>query len=206
MAALRFLNPVRTVTSIMLVTLVASALTVVQPSALPVAATPQMASAHANPIAMPSTITLATDRSTIAAGQVATLVATTDVTVTGTGATVTIVNQTSGATLKTCTSGTTCTVTNGFQTGAPRTYVATVNTLTSSPVVVSRTAWTLSLATSTSVFATNTAVTLTATASQSVSSTSSSYRIYIFDRTLGTLVKSCSTGSTCALTTTPPFW
>ena len=123
-------------------------------------------------------------------------------TVTGTGTTVQITDQTTSAIIKTCTTGTECTISQSFLTGGVHTYVATVNGLTSSQVTVSRAAWTAALTADKTQFKVGESVTFTATANQNVGNTGTNYRVYIFDKSTGNRLASCASGTTCTYTQT----
>lgn len=194
----------KTLAMLVVATVAGTVLVAVEPIASSLIGLPS-AAAYADPPVAPSTITLASNKTEFALGQSATLTATTDVDVVPTASIIRIIDQTTGATLASCSTGATCSATTTFTSGAAHNYVATVNALTSSVVTVSRMAWTISLASSATSFVTGATVTLTATANQNVGSTSGIYRIYIFDRTANTLIKSCNTGTTCVHTATPPF-
>jgi RHS repeat-associated protein len=99
-----------------------------------------------------------------------------------------------------------------FYTGGPQVYVAEVAATNGTPtyanvtgqqavsneITLTRQAWTVTLTQSGSVYTAGSPVTLTATANQDVGATGGSYRIYIFNKTTGILLASCSTGSTCS--------
>lgn len=181
-----------------------TALTVIEPFVADIVDVPVQA-AFADPLPAPSTITLVSDKAEFALGTSATLTATTDVDVAPTASIVRIIDQTTGATLKSCTTGATCSIATTFTSGPAHNYVATVNALTSNVVVVSRMAWTIALTSNMTSFVTGATVTLTATANQNVGGTSGMYRIYIFDRTTNTVIYSCTSGSSCSYSATPPF-
>ncbi|WP_309615909.1 hypothetical protein, partial [Salinibacterium sp.] len=148
-----------------------------------------------SPPALPSFINLTTDREELALGQSATLTATTDADVETTASVISIVDVTSGATLKSCTTGTVCTLASvSFYTGPPRIYVATVNSLTSNQVTVARKPWTVALTADKTMFAAGETVLLTASANQDVGVTNGSYFIRIYDKTTGVTLKVCTSG------------
>lgn len=156
----------------------------------------QPAPAYADPPA-PSSITLVSDVSAFDAGDMAHLTAETDVTVTGTGQTIRIFDDTTSTELQSCTTGAACEVDVQFFTGDPHVYVATVGVLESDPVEVARTGWVIDLtADSTTIVAGDTAE-LTASTNQDVGETNSEYEIFIFDVSNGELLHSCSTGDEC---------
>jgi RHS repeat-associated protein len=185
-------------------TLVGSVLVAIETTVAPAQIAAQ-AVALVDPTPPPSTIVLTSDVTEFAAGSTATLTATVDIALEGSASTIKIKDLTAGTQLKACTTGTTCTVATSFTSGAAHQYVATVSTLTSNEVEVSRQAWTVDLATDKSVFAAGETVTLTATANQNVGSTSSAFKIYIIDKTTGVPFGSCSTGTTCVIATANPF-
>ena len=152
--------------------------------------------------ARPTLITLTVNRPELLAGQTATLTARTDVSVQGSASTITIVDQTTGAILKTCTTGKACTGTSTFNSGGAHSYVATVNELSSGSVTVSRAPWAISLRAAASTVLAGATTKLTATANQNVGSTGGSYRTLIFDDTTETLLATCETGKTCSVNTT----
>ena len=145
----------------------------------------------------PTSITLATDETSFAAGSHATLTATTDADVSDTASTITIIDETTTSTLASCTTGATCVASVSFLPGDAHTYVATVNSLTSNEVTVSRELWTVGLTTSGSSFAAGATVTFTATANQDLSDTSGSYALYIFDESTGEQLTECTSSTTC---------
>lgn len=155
-----------------------------------------------NPAEPPTTITLTSSASDLQVGQTATLTTTTDVDIAPTNSVVHIVDQTTSSTIATCATGTTCTAAVSFSTGGPRTYVATVNALTSNTVTVDRAGWGISLTEDTPVFAAGKSVTLTATTNQDIDSTGGNYAIYVFDETAGTLLGHCDSSNSNSPTTT----
>jgi RHS repeat-associated protein len=159
-------------------------------------------SAYADGTNAPTTISLVVDNATPSAGQYANLTATTDVNVELSASTIAIVDQTTGTTLKTCTVGKTCAIATRFYSGGPHTYVATVSSLTSAPVTVTRAAWAISLTVNSSVVGAGGTRTLTATANQSLSNTAGNFQIHLFDTSTGSRLGSCSSGTVCTATTT----
>ncbi|MDQ1745622.1 MAG: hypothetical protein QOE23_3961, partial [Pseudonocardiales bacterium] len=123
-----------------------------------------------------------------------------------------IFNETNGMLLASCSTGSTCSGVPVFYTGGPQVYVAEVAATNGTPtyanvtgqqavsneITLTRQAWTVTLTQSGSVYTAGSPVTLTATANQDVGATGGSYRIYIFNKTTGILLASCSTGSTCS--------
>ena len=150
------------------------------------------------PMDPPTSIVLAANRSDFAAGSSVALTATTDKDVADTASTITISDETASSVLTTCASGTTCTASTSFDTGAAHTYVATVNDLTSNEVSVARAPWTLSLSSDRSSFTAGQTATLTATANQNVGSTAGHYRIDIYDESTGGRIATCATGTVCS--------
>jgi len=161
-------------------------------------ATPALAA----PVA-PSSIGLSTDKATILAGQNARLTATTDVSVSGTGQTLRIVDQTTNTEVKSCTSGSTCRVNVQFVTGDAHTYVATVGSLESNPVEVARAAWTIDLAADSDTLSAGQTTRLQSTANQNVGNTAGEYETYIFNLTTGELLTSCTSGKICSVRSEP---
>jgi RHS repeat-associated protein len=161
------------------------------------------APAHADPPPSdpPTSITLASNETSFTAGSSATLTATTDVDVSDSASTITITDTTTSTTLATCTSGTTCTASVTFYTGGAHTYVATVNDLTSNTVTVSREGWTVTLASSETSFSAGESFTLTTTANQDVGNTNGNYYLRIFDKTARTSLATCTSGTTCSVST-----
>lgn len=153
--------------------------------------------------ARPTLITLTVNRPVLLAGQTATLTARTDVSVQASASTITIVDQTTGTILKTCTTGKACSATSTLTSGGPHTFVATVNELSSGTVTVERAAWSLSLVAAASTVIAGGVTRLTATANQNLGNTGGTYRTLIYDDTTGTLLVSCETGKTCSVNTTP---
>ena len=151
----------------------------------------------------PASIALSANRTTILAGQTATLTAVTDVAVQSSASTIAIVDQSTGATLKTCVTGKTCAVATTFSTGGPHTYVATVGALSSVTVVVERAPWTVTLAADSTTLAAGATTRLVATANQNLANTDSGYQTYIFDTTGDTLLGTCVTGKACTAHTAP---
>jgi RHS repeat-associated protein len=147
-------------------------------------------------------------------GASASLTATTDTDVAGSGYHTTIWDMTTGAKLKDCTSGSTCAVAGvSFASGGPHSYRAYVSAtasvsaftqplLTSSTVAVARAPWTVSLASDRTETVAGQSVTLTATANQDVGGTGGAYKISILDQTAHTTLKVCTTGTTCAVSNT----
>jgi RHS repeat-associated protein len=160
------------------------------------------------PPGAPTSISLASDKSTFTAGQSFTLTATVDVDVSASASVISIVDQSSGATLRSCSSGTSCAVSASFYTGGPRTYVATVNALTSNQVSVARAAWSVTLSVDSPVFAAGQSVTMTATANQNTNLTGNGYGIYLFNQSTGALVRAClpqngGGGASCVMSWVP---
>ena len=154
----------------------------------------------------PTSITLTADKAQILAGESATLIATANSTLTNTGATLIVVDQTTGLTLKSCTTGTACATTTTFASGSAHTYIAKISAqVVSTIVTVARAPWTVSLASDKTTFTLGEAVTFAATVNQNVGSTSGNYALYIFDKTSGAQLSSCATGTTCSKTSTALF-
>ena len=160
------------------------------------------------------TLALTTNRTELSAGNSALLTATAnqDLGNTASSYRTYIFDTTAGVQVASCSTGTTCSVTQTINSGGPHQYVAVVAAagspatvatagdvqVESNPVTLTRAPWTLTLSTTASTFAANNVPTLTATANQSVGDTSGSYRIYIFDTTTGQRVDNgCSIGPTC---------
>lgn len=148
---------------------------------------------------------MASDKTEFSAGQSAVLTATTDADIAPSASTIQIVDQTTGSTLKSCTSGTSCAVTTTFLAGAEHRYLATVRGLSSNEVVLFRSAWTVSLTVNKPEFIKGESVTFSASANQNVGSTGGNYRLAIYDKTTGSRLTSCSTGSACSITTSSLF-
>jgi hypothetical protein len=140
-----------------------------------------------------------------------TLTATANASVSGTGFVISIFDASTGSSLASCSTGSTCTASVSQNSAMNRTYNAYVaqsstsmppsNVQASASTSVSWTSqWTVSLAPSNSSPNTASAVTLTATANASVSNTG--YVISIFDASTGSSLASCSTGSTCTASVT----
>ena len=157
------------------------------------------------PTAGITSVTLTIDKAQIVAGDSATLIATVNADLTAAKATLTIVDQTTRRTLKSCTTGTACAVATTFASGPAHTYVAKVLTLVSAPVTLTRAPWNIILTSDRSTFLPGEEVTLTATANQDVGYTGGNYQIYIFDNTSGALLTTCAGGSTCLKTVTNLF-
>ena len=136
------------------------------------------------------------------AGQTATLTAHTNVSVQGSASTITIVDQATGAIVKSCATGKACSGTSTFNSGGPHSYVATVNDLGSGTVTVSRAQWTISLKAAASTVLAGATTKLTATANQNVGAYRRRLPALIFDDTTGALLVSCDRGKACAVTTT----
>lgn len=154
------------------------------------------APAHADPPA-PSSISLVSDSATFAAGETVQLIAATDVTITGTGQTIRIFDDTTSTELESCSSGTECTVDVQFFTGGAHSYVATVGSLESDPVEVSRALWSVTLSADVAALAAGETAELTATANQDVGETDGEYELFIFNQTTEELLASCATGAIC---------
>jgi hypothetical protein len=157
--------------------------------------------AVADPTA-PSSVTLSTSSSIIAAGDSATLTALTDLPVDDTGESVQITDQTTSTVLASCSTGSECTATTAFDTGAAHTYVATVGDLTSSTVSVEREAWTLHLASSSHTVKAGDSTNVVARANQDVGATDGNYEIDIFDMETGVRIAQCTTGTSCTAPST----
>jgi RHS repeat-associated protein len=152
-------------------------------------------------------LTLASSSGTFAAGGSVTLTATADNDPVAAGYHMVILDRSSGATLKDCTtSGLTC-VAGGvsFSSGAPHDYVANVfplggqtnPLLTSSDVTVARQPWTASLSSDASSLQVGQTATLTAGANQEVGSTGGSYVLTIVDQTLAKTLATCAANTGC---------
>jgi RHS repeat-associated protein len=152
-------------------------------------------------VVAPASIALTANRTTLLAGQSVTLTAVTDIAVQGSASTIAILDQTTGATLTTCTTGRYCVATATFATGGPHTYIATVRALSSTTVVVERAPWTVTLAADDSTVVAGATTRLVATANQNLTNTSTNYQTYVFDTTAGTLLGSCTIGKVCAVRT-----
>ncbi|MCB2411832.1 DUF6531 domain-containing protein [Demequina sp. TTPB684] len=103
-----------------------------------------------------------------------------------------------------------CSLDTRFYTGDPHQYVAYVSAVgnyetdvqaTSNPVTVARKPWSATLTVDRSVFAAGQSYTLKATADQNVANTGGFYSLYIVDIGTGEVVKECTTGTSCSLTT-----
>jgi RHS repeat-associated protein len=145
----------------------------------------------------PSSITLVGDSATFAAGESVHLTATTDVTVTGTGQTIRIFDDTTSTELESCSSSFECVVDVQFFTGGAHTYIATVGSLESDPVEVSRALWSVDLAADVEALAAAETAELTATANQGLGETDGQYELFVFNQTTEELLVSCDTGDTC---------
>jgi len=156
------------------------------------------------PSAQPSSVALSASTLNFQAGQSVTLVATTDVDVAPSASILRITDTTTGTQVASCATGTTCATSVVFYTGAPHTYRATVNSLTSSPVTLTRAAWTVSLTSDQPSFVVGGTTTFTATTNQSVSATNGNYRIGIYDVTADSLIGSCLAGAACSVTVPSP--
>jgi RHS repeat-associated protein len=156
------------------------------------------------PSLLPSSVALSASTLNFQAGQSVTLVATTDVDVAPSASILRITDTTTGTRVASCATGTTCTTSVVFYTGAPHTYRATVNSLTSSPVTLTRAAWTVSLASDQPSFVAGGTTTFTATTNQSVSATNGNYRIGIYDVTADSLIGSCLAGAACSVAVPSP--
>jgi RHS repeat-associated protein len=147
------------------------------------------------PVAEPSSVVLSADRTTIAAGQSATLTATTDVDVAGSASVVSIVDQTTGASVAWCPSGRSCVVAVSFPAGPAHTYVAMVNSRTSNQVTIARQTWSVGLQSSTPQLAAGASAMLTATANQDLGQTLGQYALYVFDADSGVKVAYSGSGT-----------
>jgi RHS repeat-associated protein len=161
---------------------------------VPIVGVPE--AAHADPPA-PSSITLVADAATFIAGDTVELTATTDVTVTGTGQTIRIFDDTTSTELEACTSGLECVVDVQFFAGGPHSYYATVGSLESDPVEVARSMWSIELGSDVPDLDADETAEITATANQDVGETDDEYEIFIFNQTTEELLASCSTGDVC---------
>ena len=151
-----------------------------------------------DPPAAPTSIVLDASAMTFAVGQSVTLTATTNTNVSPSASVIAIVDKSTGLTVKSCSTGTTCVLTTvPFRTGPARAYEARVGSLVSNEIALTRQAWSVTLASDKTTFSTGQSFTLTATANQNVGSTSNSYRIRIYDVTTGLAVKYCSSGLVC---------
>ena len=146
----------------------------------------------AAPAPKPTSVVIAADTTQFSTGQSVVLTGTVNIDVAPSGSVITIVDLTTGQTLKSCSTGTSCSTTTTFYTGTAHTYVAKVAKLTSTSVSVSRAPWTTALASDNSSFAIGESVTFSATSNQNAGATSGNYELYIFDRTTGTKVGSCT--------------
>ena len=163
----------------------------------------------------PWTVMLTASETAVSAGDSVTLTATgnQDLSNTGLNYKLRIFDQTTGAWLTSCGSGTTCTYTSSslFYAGSAHTYIAEVaggyynvdlsSTVDvqaiSDPLTLSQTPWSLTLTSPATTFAAGASATVTATANQSLA-TVGGYQIYIYDETTGTLQNACSPSqSTC---------
>jgi RHS repeat-associated protein len=149
----------------------------------------------------PASIGLTTSRTEILAGQKARLTATTDVSVSGTGQAIEILDVATDEVLESCATGASCWVDVQFFTGEPRNYLARVGDLESDVVTVSRAAWTLTLTPDTDELAAGQSTRLVATADQNVGNTNGAYALYIFNVTTGERLAVCTTGRVCTAQT-----
>ena len=152
------------------------------------------------PSNLPTNISLGVDLPIFTVTQTPTFTATLDRTISGTGSTLQIIDETTNTVLKSCTSGVTCVTYSKFYTGPAHTYVAKIGSLTSNTVTTSRAAWSITLSADKTVDNSHYTPYLTATANQQTSSTNGSYTIHLFDETTGELLKSCAS-NTCSAQT-----
>jgi RHS repeat-associated protein len=163
----------------------------------------------------PWTLALTSSAQTFPAGGHATLTATANQSVTGTGGVyaITIMDATTQGMVVRCTTGSSCSGNVSFPTGGAHSYVAYVSSATtwwddiqveSNTTVVSRAAWTLALTTDTTSFAAGGTATLTATANQDVAETSGHFAITIMDGTTQATIVRCTTGTVCSATVSFP--
>ncbi len=155
--------------------------------------------------APPTEISLATNLSTVAAGQTYRLTATASSTVTASGSHIEVVQVETESVVASCTTGSACTFSSTFPADSPRSYLARViqdsTSLVlaeSAPVVVAREPWAVELKSSATALQAGQTAKLTATTNQYLDRTDSNYALYIFDRTSGSLLKSCSSGRSCS--------
>jgi RHS repeat-associated protein len=155
--------------------------------------------------AVPTAVSLSTDKTVFSSGQAFMLTATVDAELWGSGREVRLYDQTASTLLRTCTMGVSCAFQASFTTGASHTYVATlvvqstgVVAATSNTVTVYRSTWTVGLTANKSVFSNVEDVTLTATTNQNVAG--SGYQLTIKDLTTNTVELVCSgwTTTTCS--------
>ncbi|MFT4029227.1 MAG: hypothetical protein QM675_05070, partial [Protaetiibacter sp.] len=99
----------------------------------------------ADPVVTPTSIALSVDKPIFAAGETPIVTATVDVDVSLSSSKIVIKNAVTGSTVKSCSSGTSCAVAVTYYSGDAKTFVATVGTLTSNEVTVSRAPWTITL-------------------------------------------------------------
>jgi RHS repeat-associated protein len=169
-------------------------------------------------------VALTSTETTFAAGDAVTLTATANQSVSATGSYywLGIYDVTTNSLVNVCLSGTVCTANLGspFDHGAPHTYAAAVSAYggsysysiisdvqaVSNNVVLTRAAWTVTLASNTTDFAVGESVTLTATVNQNLTTAGGYFGVAIFDQTTDELLTWCHSGITCALTSSSLFY
>jgi RHS repeat-associated protein len=154
------------------------------------------------------TLTLSSDRGALRNGETATVTATANQPVGGTGWAIQVFDQNANVRYANCVAGTTCTYTVNWS-NAGHDFVAYVGQqsstkpppslqATSNVVTVARVPWSVSLTTDASSLETGQTATLTATADQPVDGTG--FTIQVFDVLTGTRLANCATGTTCTAT------
>jgi RHS repeat-associated protein len=147
----------------------------------------------------PTTVGLSSSKLSFAAGDSFVLHAVVDEPLDATRSTLTIRDATNDEDLKVCAVGTECEVEQTFTSGDPRDYIATVGSLQSQTVTVSRMAWAVLLEADETEIGAGETTTLTATLNQDLSDTDGAYAVAIFNVTSGERIKTCDTSESCSV-------